>query len=266
MAALLVAAGCSAPTKKPATDVTFAVIGNTSPASPFTGHPERIEPVFESINRENPMLVIHTGNVIQGGSGSMGVGPGDIARQFRKFFEQKKRLAPILHVIAGTRDIYDGSLDLFRRYVGDKLYYSFNYGTVHFIILSIMDGDRQIDPEQIQWLADDLARHRSDGAIFVFTHHPVLAPPYSGIRCLDADRLHELFVNHSVTAVFSGSAKRLYDFTKDGIRYITAGCGGYNLEDRDWSAAQYYIVRYDGTKLSIRPARVNVTTGACTFR
>ena len=67
------AASCAAPHQKPAHEVEFIVMGNTSPASPFTGRPEKLEQVFRSINQDNPMLVIHTGNIIQGGSESVGI-------------------------------------------------------------------------------------------------------------------------------------------------------------------------------------------------
>lgn len=259
---LLAAANCAAPQQKPGNDVSFAVMGNTSPASPFTGYPEKLEQVFESINRDNPMLVIHTGNIIQGGAENVGIMPGDITRQFRQLYEQKKALNPILHILAGERDAYNGSFDLFKKHTGEKLYYSFNYGTMHFIMLHVLNKNHRIAPEQMKWLERDLAAHRYDAAIFVFTHYPVLSSPYSGIRYQDGARLHELFARYPVKAVFSGSVKTLYEYEKDGIRYIAAGCYGYNAEDRNWSASQYYIVTYSGTKLSLRAVRVNTPAGA----
>ncbi len=259
---LLAAAGCSATQRPPVDSVSFAVMGNTSPASPFTGYPEKLEQVFQSINRDNPMFVIHTGNIIQGGAGNVGIRPGDITRQHLKFIEQKKALRPILHILAGERDLFDGSLDLFRQYTGGRLWYSFNYGTVHFIMLHVLNGAHGMAADQLKWLKRDLAAHRYDSAVFVFTHYPVLSSPYGGARYRDGALLHELFVKYPVKAVFSGSLKGLYEFEKDGIRYITAGCSGYNAEDRGWSFNQYYIVQCKGEKFTLRAARVNAPSGA----
>lgn len=260
-AALITAAGCSAPQQLPGNDVCFAVIGNTSPASPFTGYPEKLEQVFSSINQDNPMLVIHTGNIIQGGPGNVGITANDITRQYQKFIEQKKSLRPILHILAGEKDLYDGSPDLFEQYTGEKLYYSFNYGAMHFILLHVLNREHGIDREQMRWLERDLERHRYDAAIFVFTHYPVLASPQSGAKYRGGEELHKLFLRYPVKAVFSGSLKNLYEYEKDGIRYTAAGCYGYNSEDWHWSFNQYYIVQYNGAKLTVRPVRINFPAG-----
>jgi hypothetical protein len=258
----LTAANCSVPQQKPGHEVTFAVTGNTSPASPFTGYPEKLEQVFGSINADNPMFVIHTGNIIQGGPGDVGITANDITRQYQMFLQQKKSLRPILHILAGERDIYDGSLELFSQFTGEKFYYSFNYGNAHFILLHILNGKHAMDNEQRKWLERDLETHRYDAAIFIFSHYPILSSPQSGIRYRDGDKLHELFARYPVKAVFSGSVKNLYEYEKDGIRYTAAGCFGFNSEDWHWSFNQYYIVRYDGGKLAVRAVRVNFPAGA----
>lgn len=257
LASLLIAAGCAAPQQKPGHGIKFVVMGNTSPASPFTGYPEKLEFVFQTINQENPMMVMHTGNIIQGGSEWMGVTRKDIDRQYEKFIEQKKTLRPIIHILAGEKDLYNNSLDLFKKYSGERLYYSFNYGNIHFILLHVLSRDHRIDRDQMKWLKRDLETNRYAAAIFVFTHYPVLSSPQSGIRHKDGDELHGLFVQYPVKAVISGSLKNTYEYDRDGIRYTAAGCYGYNYEDWHWSYTQYYVATYDGTKLTMKGVRVN---------
>ncbi|HOT45731.1 MAG TPA: metallophosphoesterase [Spirochaetota bacterium] len=257
LAALLVAAGCAAPQQKPGHEIKFVVLGNTSPASPFTGYAEKLEFVFQAINQENPMMVIHTGNIIQGGTEWMGVTRNDIDRQYETFLGQKKLLRPLIHILAGEKDLYNNSLELFTRYTGERLYYSFNYGNIHFILLHVLSRDHRIDRDQIKWLKRDLETNRYAAAIFVFTHYPVLSSPQSGIRHKDGDELHRLFVQYPVKAVISGSVKNTYEYDKDGIRYAAAGCYGYNYEDWHWSYTQYYVAAYDGTKLNLKGVRVN---------
>lgn len=256
-AAMAVLMSCVTPQQEPMQTVTFAVMGNSSPASPFTGQAEKLEYVFRALNRENPMLVIHTGNIVQGGNDSQGILPKDVERQYRNFQMQRKVLRPILHILAGEKDRYNGSLSLFRQYTGDDFYYSFNYGSAHFILLHILSRDHRMSPEQMKWLRRDLEINREHGPIFVFSHYPIMAPPQAGTRYAGGDELHKLFKDYPVRAVIGGSTRALYEFDKDGIRYAAAGCFGYTYEDSSWVYSQYYIVSYDGGKVSIRPTRVS---------
>lgn len=256
-AALALLTACSTPQQEPMQFVTFAVMGNTSPASPFTGEAEKLEFVFKTLNRENPMLIIHTGDIIQGGNESMGITLKDVERQYQNFQMQKKVLRPIIHILAGRKDLYNGSLSLFKRYTGEKLYYSFNYGSAHFILLHILNRDHKLSPEQSRWLKRDLEANREHGPIFIFSHYPIMAPPQAGTRYADGEELHRLFKEYPVKAVIAGSTRGLYEFEKDGIRYAAAGCFGYTFEDWHWSYNQYYLVNYDGAKVSLRGVRVS---------
>jgi hypothetical protein len=256
-AALAVIVSCAAPQQLPMQEVTFAVMGNTSPASPFTGQAEKLEYVFKTLNKENPMLVIHTGDIVQGGNESMGITLKDIERQYENFRVQRKVLRPILHILAGEKDLYNGSLSLFTRNTGEQLYYSFNYGNAHFILLHILNKDHRLSQEQKRWLKRDLEINREHGPIFIFSHYPVMAPPQAGTRYADGDELHALFKQYPVKAVIAGSTRALYEFEKDGIKYAVAGCFGYTYEDWHWSYNQYYLVGYDGGKVTLRGVRVN---------
>ncbi|MBP7738861.1 MAG: metallophosphoesterase [Spirochaetes bacterium] len=256
-AAIIAAAGCVEPQQMPANEIKVVILGNTSPASPFTGYAEKLEYVYQAINQENPMMVIHTGNIIHGGVESMGITRKDINRQYEIFQQQKKVLRPIIYILAGEKDLYNKSLDLFRQYTGEKLYYSFNYGNIHFIILHVLSKDHRVEGEQMKWLLRDLEVNRYAAAIFVFTHYPVLSSPQSGIRYQGGDEIHKLFVQYPVKAVISGSVKNSYDFEKDGIRYAAAGCYGFNYEDWHWSYSQYYVAAYDGARFTLKGVRVN---------
>ncbi|HEX8618570.1 MAG TPA: fibronectin type III domain-containing protein [Thermoanaerobaculia bacterium] len=57
---------------------------------------------------------------------------------------------------------------------GTKAYYSFDYGTVHFICLDSMTSDRSPNGPMLTWLRDDLAS-TSQPWVIAFWHHP----PYS---------------------------------------------------------------------------------------
>ena len=237
--------------------VRFIVIGNTSPVSPFTGFPRKLPYVIKSINMDNPTFVIHTGNIIQGGQDWMGINSGDINRQFKNFKSEMKKLNSIIHTAAGEKDTFNGSIKYYLRHTGKKLNYSFNYGNIHFIILNIMSKKHKITTEQIKWLKADLNRHKNYSAIFVFTHYPVMAPFYSGLKFNDGKRLHKIFTAYPVKAVISGGMKRFYETKKDNIKYIIAGCFGYNYEDWHWGSNQYYVVNYNGNMLFFNGKKVS---------
>ena len=256
-AAIAVLTACATPQPGPMPEITFAVMGNTSPASPFTGTAEKLEDVYRALNKDNPLFVIHTGDIIQGGTAQMGITMKDVERQYGDFVMQKKVLRPIFHVLAGERDMYNGSLALFARYTGERLYYSFNCGNIHFILLHILGRDHRLSPEQMAWLRSDLERHKDDSAIFVFSHYPVMAPPQAGTRFVDGEELHKLFVKYPVRAAFAGALRAQYEIEKDGIKYETAGCFGFTYEDWHWSYNQYYLVTFDGSKTAVRGVRVN---------
>jgi hypothetical protein len=57
---------------------------------------------------------------------------------------------------------------------GSELYYSFDYGTVHFICLDSFVSDRSMNGPMISWLKEDLAATEKEW-IIAYWHHP----PYS---------------------------------------------------------------------------------------
>jgi hypothetical protein len=77
------------------------------------------------------------------------------------------------------------------------------------------------------------------------------------MKFADGDELHALFKDYPVKAAFAGGARTAYDFEKDGIRYALAGCFGYTYEDWHWSYNQYYLVSYDGARVTVRGVRVS---------
>ncbi len=248
---------CAVPVKKDyPVPVKFIIMGNTSPASPFSGYAERLDHVIGEINEQNPAFVAHTGNMVQGGSSEMGIRESDVARQYRKYLTQIDKLQRNLCPLPGERDLYNGSLDLYRRYIGKKPCYSFNYGNIHFIVFNTMkEGYMSVD-QRLRWLRRDLHRHRKFPAMFVFTNNPVF-PPYSSMDSFEkAEELHAVLSQYPVKAVFSGQYTRLYKNKKDGIEYIVTGCGGYNREEGYGSEFQYYIVEHADDTVSYRGVRV----------
>jgi hypothetical protein len=257
VALALLLSNCAVTEKRPGHELGFIITGNTGPTSPFNGYPQRLASVYKSINRENIVLAIHTGNLIYGGHEWMGVTRKDIERQFRNAVTHKKLLTVIMYHLVGEMDQYNGKIDLFEHYVAKKHFNSFNYADSHFILLHIMNKDSQLSPGELRWLEQDLEINKDCSAIFVFSHYPVMSSPQSGAQCKSGDELHALFAKYPVKAAISGNTKNFTEFDKDGIRYINAGCSGFNNEDWQQGFFQYYIARYDGLNLFIKGIKVD---------
>ncbi|UVI29493.1 outer membrane protein assembly factor BamB family protein [Paenibacillus spongiae] len=68
---------------------------------------------------------------------------------------------------------YSARIDRYRNYLGPE-WYSFDYGSKHFIILENNLGMREAD--QIQWLKEDLAQNAKNKEVVVVTHRPFNNP------------------------------------------------------------------------------------------
>ncbi len=243
----------------------FALTGNTFPESPFRGKNEALDGLIKRINDDNPLFVIHVGDIVHGGKSWMGISAIDLERQFRDFKTQFALLRPLLFTVRGEKDMLDTSCEHYTRYTGRSPYYSFNYGPAHCIVLDTCEeGKAEIRSSQRAWLEKDLVRHRRAQAIIVFAHYPIFennAPGFDSaggmIAMKQADELHDLFKKFPVKAVFSGHCNSLYRTVKDGIHYIVAGCDFSAIRatphQKVKSAAQYYIVDYRNGDINVIP-------------
>jgi outer membrane protein assembly factor BamB len=130
------------------------------------------------------------------------------------------------YLVVGNHDASWGSLrpDI-QQYMGlhGTTYYSFNKNGCHFVVLDsagILDPDPVITPEEMTWLAGDLASTGTTTPVFITFHHPVDDPgwqfyPYNIDHLLDVVRPYNviLFMNGHVHYTRSG--------THDGFNYET---------------------------------------------
>ncbi len=255
MLAALAACSCVSAPEPSGKPLRFAVMGNSNPASPFTGYPENLDTIVDEINRDNPVLVLHTGDMVRGGRSRQGVYRKDILRQWARWRKQFNRLSPFLYTAAGNRDSFDGSFDLYSRYTGARLWYSFNCGDVHFVVLHVPSLKKKISGEMIRWLKSDLSLHKKYSGIFVISHRPLM-PDLKCKRVHPGGKvLHEIFRMYPVKAVFSGSCRHFLETQVDGVRYIQAGCGGYTREDAGRIYNHYYAAVFDGHTLTVTPRK-----------
>lgn len=261
-AMLMLAAGfiCSACAgSQPVTrSAGFIIFGNTLPESPFHGFTEGLDEVISTIKTRRPEIVIHTGNSVYGGFESRGIIAQDVERQMQIFFPMLKQIPAAVYTVPGESDSYNGSLDLYIKHSGRMPYYSFNYGTIHFITLSTNGSiENLLDSVQMDWLKEELERSACYSTIIVITHHPVFAEEkIKGKTVLKNTVLMELFIKHKVKAVFSGKEDRFSSSYYGGVEYYSTGCGGYTDKKEGRKKIQYYLVKLDENRIKVSPERI----------
>ena len=220
-------AGCmSSPIPYEFPFVQFALTGNTFSESPFKPHSAEITKLIETLNRENPTFIIHTGNLIYAGY-SPGIREADVLLQYKENAEVFSRFSRVCIFVPGEFDNFMGSTSEFERYTKRPPYHSFGYGSVEFIVLNSSDPFAgEISTRQISWMENELNAYGKSQDFIILSYHPVFLPkPIEGIQTLkNAVKIHSILIKHHVIAVISGSGDRLFRTEKDGISYINAGC------------------------------------------
>lgn len=126
----------------------------------------------------------------------------------------------------------DACLSAFQNYLpnptmNDSRYYSFNYGSAHFVVLD--SSERGADPEraglsatQWAWLADDLAAQTQPYTFVFMDQSPLEASGERAFTPAQRDTLHQLFKSAKVTAVFVGAGAYATQ-ERDGLPYVSVG-------------------------------------------
>ena len=206
----------------------------------------------------NPELILHTGDLaLLGGNWTQllefNASMADVWDSGVPFYS-----APGNHETYIGGWVEDHSFTNYTQYVhyedvaaacgGTELYFSFDYGGVHFVILNTEDswvGDVfQCSTEQITWLQTDLANVEDDTFLVVAFHRPAYsvreARPdrWAEARTI-RDEFHSLFLQHDVDLVLTGHDHHYYRTVRDGIYYVVTGGGGAPPAGIDESATAW---------------------------
>ncbi|MBN2039556.1 MAG: hypothetical protein JW864_05915 [Spirochaetes bacterium] len=258
---LFILMSCAGSSIKKKAELRFAVIANTCAESPYADISPRLEKTIESINRENPVFLVHMGGMVCGGSKWMGITDSDIKRQYNKAFKIFSKLSPILYTVKGKSDLLNTSSVYYEKFTERKSYYSFNYGNLHLIVLDSTERSGSIPAEQKKWLLGDLGKCKDSESIIVFIHSVLFVPEkyksFEEERCSDYQLLHRYFKEFKVKAVFSGSLPFYLNHTVDEISYINTGCCGYN-DGPVKNSFQYYVVDISNASFKIKPEYVGL--------
>ena len=190
-----------------------------------------------------PGFIIHVGDMI--------AQPGE--KEWKHFFEISKEIDipffPVVgnHEVAGTfrgEEIYRKQFKL----PEGKTYYSFQAGEGLFVVLNSERGGGKIIDDQWTWLSSLLSSSKGRFKM-VFLHRPIFPPPdsFKWGRGMDRypeerDKLHRLFLDTGVKAVFSGDDHRYDRREVSRILYLITGGGGSPIYAFEESGGYFHFV------------------------
>lgn len=202
---------------------TFAVLGDRT-----TGHaPGVFKGIIEQINQLNPELVLNVGDVIEGYTSNIQI----LSEQWKEYMAIHKLVKAPYYYTVGNHDIspeYDEvMLPLFKQFLGDTQY-TFSHKNTYFIMFdtSIWETYDDLPERQWKWLENALIRKPETDNIFVFMHRPYWID-YIGAN--KPDKMHDLFKEYNVTAVFAGHYHYYCSAEIEGILYTELGSSGGEL-------------------------------------
>jgi acid phosphatase len=138
---------------------------------------------------------------------------------------------------------------------GNKRWYSFDYGNVHFIALYA----ERAAPEEEPWLKNDLAQTRQPWKV-VFLHYPLYSSGHHGGTGGLRKELEPLLIQYGVDLVFCGHDHDYERFVVNNIVYIVDGGGGgslYQAEHPD-PASAYFTSTHSSVLVAVNGLQLNI--------
>lgn len=192
-----------------------------------------------------PDLVINVGDFVES---------GERMSDWRIFFDAERELlanAPFYPVLGNHEQnspLYFSLLSL----PGNKRWYSFDSGPVHFVALDVVFSGYRLGSEQYTWLEQDLKETSRPWKIVYFHFPPYSFSAYRpGIEAVRRT-LPPLFERYGVQLVLSGHDHYYQRNQVNGLTYIVTGGGGAPLHPVARSAVTLFTEEtYHFLKISV---------------
>ncbi len=194
----------------------FVIIGDRTGET----EPGIYERVLKQAAAEHPAFAVTTGDTIQGLN-------DDTAEAE---WQQARRAWPAafaVYLAPGNHDIWSHrSEELFRKYSGHDLHYSFDYGQVHVAILDNSRAD-QLSQEEMTFLDEDLNKHKSQQLKFIVSHRPSWI-----VNAVIGDTkfpLQQVANKYGAQFVIAGHIHQMLHAQVGGVEYISMPSAGGHL-------------------------------------
>jgi Icc protein len=175
--------------------------------------------VWKEAAAEHPAFVVTTGDSIQGDS--------DAAAE-QEWREAARIWAHIpLYLVPGNHDVFSPTSEqLYRKYSGRPLHYSFDREDAHFTVLDNSRSD-ELSAGELAFVEDDLKAHAAARVKFILSHRPSWIIPVA-LRNPDFP-LHKLARQYGVQYVIAGHLHQMLRFELEGVTYISMPSAGGHL-------------------------------------
>jgi 3',5'-cyclic AMP phosphodiesterase CpdA len=197
--------------------VNFAAIGDMG-----TGEPPQYE-IARQMSAYHTVLpfdfVIMLGDNIYGGHD-----PSDFGQKFSVPYKPLLDAGVKFYAALGNHD--NSTVERFYKpfNMNGQRYYTFKKGNVNFFALD----SNYMDPEQLQWLENELKKPAGNDWRVCYFHHPLYSSGKTHGSSLELrSSLEPLFIKYAVNVVFEGH-DHVYERVKPqhGIYYFTEGAAG----------------------------------------
>jgi predicted phosphodiesterase len=233
-------------------DTRFIIFGDTQ-----FGNPPEFERMIYEASLLSPDFVIQVGDLIHGYTHNK----DQLRAEWKRYKGQISLLNSPFYPVPGNHDVVtDEAEEVYAEVWGkDKLLYSFDKGSAHFIILNSWWGDEddRIMQWQRDWLVNDLTNYSSQfssdelltKSIFVFLHSPLWKYPKNHEGRKDWDIVHNMLKKYPVKLVIGGHTHEHVYQNNSGIDYLvinSAGVRKENIRGGKFSSFLHVVVKQTG--------------------
>ncbi|HZO91807.1 MAG TPA: PQQ-binding-like beta-propeller repeat protein [Chthonomonadaceae bacterium] len=200
---------------------TFTFLHITDTHQTADGSTEPLRKLVEDAARmpTPPAFIIDTGDITEAGR----------PEEYARFKEAISGLEPAkigFYAVPGNHDVRwspDGK-EGFQKAFG-KLYQSFDYGGVHFVLLDTtvpLEHWGHFDKPELDWLTKDIKRVRAETPVMLFMHHWIGRDTPS-TRMVDNEYdIWPILRGHNVVAIFTGHGHQDLVWKTNGVTTVMA--------------------------------------------
>jgi len=239
---------------------TFAVVGDLH-GSGSIEVPEQFKTILKELNILRPDFIVSTGDSIEGYE--------DDEAQIRGEWDAWHAVVQgsldgiPYYPTPGNHDAWSQLSEKLYKEIVAPLWYSFDYGDCHFVILCSADENYQggIRPEELAWLEADLKANANAAHTFCFIHKPMWYKGQEDGWQYWYDKIQPILVKYGVDYFFSGHWHVYEDYGDvDGVHYIISGGAGGTLDTRRPDNLgpfyHYLLVTVDGDRVDVAVMKI----------
>lgn len=224
----LAAALCLQASSQTRNNFRFCILGDrTGDAQPGV-----YERVWQEVDSLHPDFVINVGDTIQGGNDATAEAEWHALQPLWHQYHFP------LYFTAGNHDIWSPlSRRIYEKETGRPAFYGFDYQNAHFTVLDDSQTE-DLSPQQMEFLARDLAAHRNRDPKFVLFHKPFWLVPVK----FQSSRFpfHQLIKKYDVRYVISGHTHHFESSPDDGIDYLEICSSGGKLKGQGFADGWFF--------------------------